>query len=734
MIMENISYCIRGLLRVCLLSVLFTSCSLFNSFTECEKSADCGSNAICTEGGLCLEVNLQIDECIGGPLSVMVGASCRAQLIEDQNTSPDGIGGCFFIQADGYRPAATSFSWREGELRLNAVQPTLVNGVAFNTHLYFMRVISSEGVDCNELLTTLSMPCSMIQGCVVKLTSPPQVYDRNEELNVSYLNENEECGVTLNQSLLPVESLDVVDNDCDGKVDEDQQRCVVGEGLCRNEGEYVTSATGGRLCNVEAIPPQDERCDTLKDEDCDGIVDEGFEMLGQPCSVVVDGETQGGLYRCAFNQLSLECDTRALDPCDGIDSDLDGVVDENHELIEVGCPAGSCSATGYELCVNGAVTNTCTQGMMSASDDLCDGYDNDCDGLLDEDATPVSIRCGEFTCEREGELRCELGREVQLCTPGVPQDELCDQRDNDCDGRSDENVPGCGVQCTDEVCDQIDNDCDGQIDEGLLNGCGTCGPAPVEVVCDNLDNDCDGLFDEGELPTERCDPNDNDCDGSIDEQLPGCDSSVLSSCSITFTWTNADRSASRALVIGDSFVPLTPNWSTSLDSDDEPYLPKRGEHLSLDMNCVNDQSWGTWINEHCALSFVLSERFGQAEFSSDRLDPVACTESGSPIPNRCISSAIPGSLTLESNYSNFGLHFSCPVGQAGTARDQAIAAHLESLFTYKLFKSNENSSNDCESPMVPCAGCQEERAGSTYYVEDANNCDALYFGVELLNR
>ena len=58
---------------------------------------------------------------------------------------------------------------------------------------------------------------------------------------------------------------------------------------------------------------------------------------------------------------------------------------------------------------------------------------------------------------------------------------------HDCNDKDASIFPGAA-----EVCDGKDNDCDGQVDEGAKNACGVCGPTPMEV-CDGIDLDCDGL-------------------------------------------------------------------------------------------------------------------------------------------------------------------------------------------------------------------------------------------------
>ncbi len=65
--------------------------------------------------------------------------------------------------------------------------------------------------------------------------------------------------------------------------------------------------------------------------------------------------------------------------------------------------------------------------------ETCDGIDNDCDGLVDEDIAPVV--CGLGHCQVS--VYCE-GGEMPECQPGEPSPEICNLDDDDCDGEVDE--------------------------------------------------------------------------------------------------------------------------------------------------------------------------------------------------------------------------------------------------------------------------------------------------------
>lgn len=129
----------------------------------------------------------------------------------------------------------------------------------------------------------------------------------------------------------------------------------------------------------------------------------------------------------------------------------------------------------------------------------CDLKDNDCDGAADDNVVDQTY------CEdKDGDGHGVLGGATKVdCKPSAGFGDCA----GDCDDRDERFFPGAA-----EVCDLRDNDCDGKVDEGVRQpcgvglcarfalGCGTaCTPgAPFTEVCDGYDDDCDGLVDEGD--------------------------------------------------------------------------------------------------------------------------------------------------------------------------------------------------------------------------------------------
>lgn len=109
---------------------------------------------------------------------------------------------------------------------------------------------------------------------------------------------------------------------------------------------------------------------------------------------------------------------------------------------------------------------TVTEVADQMIDGSCNNVDNDNDGTKDEDW--VSGFCmlpkNHPTCPQEhGSTTCPTGSTAEACEPDVAGNaDHCDGVDDDCDGIVDEDTEP-------ESCDGVDNDCDGSIDEGLIN-------------------------------------------------------------------------------------------------------------------------------------------------------------------------------------------------------------------------------------------------------------------------
>ena len=275
---------------------------------------------------------------------------------------------------------------------------------------------------------------------------------------------------------------DAIDNDCDGSIDEELGTTSCGLGECEHTVDNCVGGTPQECDPWEGSA--DEICD-LKDNDCDGSVDEelGTTSCGQgECDHTVDNCVDG---------LVVECDAMegAVDEvCDLKDNDCDGLVDE--DLGTSPCGLGECQ---HEVsnCVNG-VEELC-EPFAGVEDEICDGLDNNCDGQVDEDFGTTT--CGKGECEHTVD-NC-LDGTPNSCDPFAGAEaELCDGLDNDCDGDVDENFQDYDLDGVADCLD-TDDDNDGWLDDDDCEPTNADAHPDGQEVCDGVDNDCNDWVDEG---------------------------------------------------------------------------------------------------------------------------------------------------------------------------------------------------------------------------------------------
>jgi len=296
-------------------------------------------------------------------------------------------------------------------------------------------------------------------------------------------------------AVLPaVEACNAIDDDCDNVVDDGFPETVCGEGACQQTVSTCNPA-GGDPPECTPKDPTEEICNG-QDDDCNGVVDNGDPGGGGPCMSGAPGQCAAGTYHCEGG--ALICKSNVLstpEVCNNLDDDCNGMTDEGNPQGGGMCPTnfeGEC-AFGTTTCLGGALT--CVGPKPGDLDEICDGKDNDCDGEIDTHGVDSEKPCltgipgecsdGSTLCVA-GELQCQQKKPAEM--------EYCDNKDNDCDGVVDDGNPDGGAACTlsfnKGVCVAGTEMCQGGIVTCVQN------VQPSAETCDGLDNDCDGDADE----------------------------------------------------------------------------------------------------------------------------------------------------------------------------------------------------------------------------------------------
>ncbi|MCB9764212.1 MAG: putative metal-binding motif-containing protein [Alphaproteobacteria bacterium] len=324
------------------------------------------------------------------------------------------------------------------------------------------------------------------------------------------------------------ETCDEVDQDCDGTVDDNASDAETFYGDGDGDG-YGDAGSVQRACEQPSGTVSDnsdcddsdsavnpgaaELCNGI-DDNCDGTVDEDGAVDATLWYDDSDsdgyGDASASTRACSQPSGTVsdrsDCDDgdsavnpAATEVCDNVDNDCDGTTDEDDAAD------ASTWYADYDGDGEGATRLTLTQcdqptGYVSNTDDcddtdaaintsaaeVCDGVDNDCDGLVDDDDSDVDTATGStFYLDSDSDTYGDSASTTQACD--APSGYVAD--DTDCDDGDVAINPGAAEQCN-----GIDDDCDGVADSGLLGSDSLCAAESCNEILVTGSSTGDGSY------------------------------------------------------------------------------------------------------------------------------------------------------------------------------------------------------------------------------------------------
>jgi hypothetical protein len=560
------------------------------------------------------------------------------------------------------------------------------------------------------------------------------------------------------------EKCNFVDDDCDGQLDEGSPAdCTTyyvdtdGDGFgstndskcaCQAVGNYDTE-TGGDCNdqNVTIFPGATEFCNGI-DDDCSGLTDEenavgcklflkdadkdGYGVAGDSsclCEALVPyTATAGG--DCDDDDISAS--PQVGETCNGKDDDCDGIVDEEGSE---GCETyfldgdqdgfgdaalSKCLCQAKDL-YSAQKVGDCNDGnelVSPGAKEACNGFDDDCDGEIDEDGANT---CTTYYLDADGDGYGSTAFSQCLCEASGDYNT---ETSGDCNDGNAAVHPDAG-----EKCNNVDDDCDNSVDEEGANGCSIfyrdldgddygvvedfkCLCTGDATYAASIPGDCkdnNAQVNPGE--TESCNSKDDDCDGSIDEKgASGCTNYYRDTDSDTYGATN-----DALCLCGKSgdYDTTIPGDCNDLNFNQNPDMPEKCDDIDNDCNDGIDEDCNEDDDDYCTASMTVVGTPKSCPLGGDdcndnnELINPGATEKCDDIDNDCVMGKDEGcdddaDNFCDANMATVGTPAVCP--QGGLDCDDSNAAIKPGAT-----EVCDNKDNNCSGAVDE--GCDDDNDG-----------------------